>query len=110
MSREYPGATTRCLFCMPGVRRTVRPEEEARVTAGNGIEEGAAVRFRLEHRQTVVVWPDAACKQGVPVHQQVLRCDGCRHTGACTPHEFNRLASRDVLEHDAQLGVPVDDR
>ena len=47
--------TTRCFFCMSGVRRTVRSQEEAGVTARNCIQQGEAIRLRLQHGQTVVV-------------------------------------------------------
>src|SRR6202011_5943401 len=71
--REYPRASASRLLGMPGVRRTIRSQEEARVAARDSLEERAAIRLGLEHRQTIVMRPDSPGKQRVPIHQEVLR-------------------------------------
>ena len=91
---EDPGAAAGRLLGMPGVRRAVRAEEEARVAAGRGLEQRAAIRLGLQHRQAVVMRPDAAGKQRVAIHQQMLRRDRRRDSGA--RRRTNSTASRVV--------------
>jgi hypothetical protein len=58
------------------MRRAVGAQEEPRVARRGGFDQRQAVRLALEHRQAVVVRPDAAQEDGVAVVQQVVRRDG----------------------------------
>ena len=49
------------------MRRAVRAEEKARVAAGRRLDQRHAMRLALQHRQAVVVRPDAAAENRVAV-------------------------------------------
>ena len=60
--------------------------------------------FALQHRQAVMVRPQAAGKNGVAVEQQVMGRDRRRDVGAGRAHEVHAFARRDVFEHELQGG------
>src|SRR5882762_1527749 len=63
MRREDPGTSAGRLFRKARVRRAVRPEKEPLVAARDRFEQGAPVELGLQHRQAVVVRPQAAVEQ-----------------------------------------------
>ena len=69
LDRCVRGVATRGTTCaflgVARVRRRVGAEEEFRVAAGGGVDDGAAVFFALEDRQAIEVCPDTASKQGI---------------------------------------------
>ena len=65
-------------LALPRMRRAVGAEEELRVAGGGRLDQRLAVLLALEHRQAVVVRPDAAEEERVAVQEQVVRGDGGR--------------------------------
>ena len=81
------------------MRSRIGAEKEFRI-AGNGCSNQClAVRFALEHRQAVPVWPDAALEDGIAVVEQMMGGDGRCHGQPGILHKFCSVLRRDVL-HD----------
>ena len=107
--RENAGAAARRLLRVPRVRRAVGAEEEARIVARRRFDQRPAIVLALEHRQAVVVRPDAALEDRIAIQQQVLRRDRRADAAARALDELHGFARRDVLEHDAQAREALDD-
>ena len=56
-----------------GMGRTVRTQEESRVTAGSRFNQSQTMLFAFQNRQAIIVWPNTARKNRIAVHQQMLR-------------------------------------
>ena len=109
MRRENAGAAAGRFLGVLRVRRAVGAEEEARVVAGRRFEQRLAVVLALEHRQAVMMRPDAAFEHRIAIQQQVLRRDRRGDARARALHELRGRARRDVLEHDLQVRHAFDD-
>ena len=84
------------------VRRAVGAQEEL-LAAGRGrLHQGQAVAFLLQHRQAVVVRPQAAHEERVAVVEQVVCRDGGRGVVTRLGHVLRRVGRGDVLEHHLQ--------
>ena len=79
------------------------PRKNCALPRGRGRDQRAPVLLALEHRQAVVVRPDAAGEDRVAVVEQVVRGDRRRRAAAAPRRTYcARLARGDVLEHDLQ--------
>src|SRR6266705_206240 len=85
-----------------GMRRAVGAEEEFRIAAGRRAHERLAMLFALQHRQAVIVRPDAAREHRTAVVEQVMRGDRGGDPGTASQDEFHRFAGGDMLDHDPQ--------
>ena len=74
---------------------------------GRSFDDGLAMAFGLQNRQTVVVRTKASSQQRIAVEHQVLRCDRCRNIVASSADKLDRLPRRDVLQNYAQVGVAL---
>src|SRR6185437_2928778 len=72
---EHAGAAASRFLRAARVRRAVCAEKEAGIAAGDDLQKRAPVRFRLEHRQAIVMRADPAIEQRVAIHQQMLRSE-----------------------------------
>mmetsp|Transcript_16910 Transcript_16910/g.40159 ORF Transcript_16910/g.40159 Transcript_16910/m.40159 type:complete len:295 (+) Transcript_16910:853-1737(+) len=86
------------------MRRTVGAEEEFRQARAGGLQQRLPVFLALEHRQTVVVRPQAPGEQRIAVVEQVLGREGGGGEAVRLGHVLRRLLGGDVLEHDLELG------
>ena len=94
--REDAGAAAGALLRSRRMRRAVGAQKEARRAGGHGLEQRGPMRLLLEHRQAVVMRPDAADEQRIAIHQQVLRRDGGGDAVACADAR-TRTAARVVM-------------
>src|SRR5207245_149125 len=85
-----------------GMRRAVGAEEEFRIAARRRANQRLAVLLALQHRQTVIVRPDAAREHRAAVVEQVVRCDRGGNVRPPRQHELHSLAGGHVLDHDAK--------
>src|SRR5690606_4813741 len=96
------GAAAGGFLGVTGVGRRVGAQEELRIAAGGGIQQGFLVGVALEDRQAVEVRANAAHQHVVAVVQQVVRGDGGAHGGRCLAHELRGIGGGDVLEDHLQ--------
>ncbi len=85
-----------------GMRRAVGAEEEFRIAARRRAHERLAMLLALQHRQAVVVRPDAAREHRAAIVEQVVRGDRGGDPGTACQDEFHRFAGGRVLDHDPQ--------
>lgn len=104
MSGVAARAAARCFLCVLRMGRRVRTEEKLRITGSGSAEERLAMFFPLEHRQTVVVWTKASLENGIPVVEEVMRCDCRSDIGAGLFHELDGFTRGDVFQHDVEIG------
>ena len=93
--RVAAGAAAGVLLQVRGVRRAVGAEEEASAAGGRRLDQRPPVLLALEHRQAVVVRPDAAGEDRVAVVEQVMRGDGRGGVAPASAHVLR--ASRVVM-------------
>ena len=88
---------------MRWVRCTVRAQEESRVARGGCVEQSHSVCFALQHGQAVIVWANTACKNGIAVVQQMVRCEGGAHKAVGCHHIVGGVFGGDVFEHNFEF-------
>ena len=86
------------------MRRAVRTEKKPWVAAGRGLDQRQPVAFALEHRQAVVMRPDAARKDRIAVVQQMVGRDRGGSEFVRILNILRSLQRGDVFEHDLELG------
>src|SRR5690606_15580479 len=104
MRGEAAGTTAGRFLVVTRMRRAVGAEEELVALARRRGDQGFAMLFALEHRQAVVMRPDAALENGIAVVEQMMRGDGGADVRPAVAHERRGVAGGDVFEYDAQPG------
>ncbi len=96
------GMPAQRLLVRAGMRSAVGAEEEFRIATRRCAHQRLAVLLALQHRQTVIVRPDAAREHCAAVVKQVVRGDRGGDVRTPRQHELHRLAGGCVLDHDAK--------
>ncbi len=87
----------------------VGAEKELRIAGCSRQEERLAIRFSFEYRETVVMRLDSAPEDRVAILEEVVCRDGRGDSGPSLFNESNCLFGRDMLEHDFELRIAIDD-
>jgi len=89
------------------VRRAVGSQEELGIATGGRVDQSLAMFFPFEHRQAVHVRVDPAGKDGVAIVQQMMSRDCGRHIGPGRFDESSAIGGGQVLEHNLQVRMAV---
>jgi len=57
--------------------------------------------FPFQNRQTIMMWTNAARKQGIAIEQQVMNGDGSSDVFRGCTHKLNCIPGRNMLKNDA---------
>ena len=92
------------------VRRGVGAEEELRAARGRGASQSETMLLALGDRQAIEVRTDAALEDRIAVVAEMMRRDRAAHAVGMRLDEGHAFAGGDVLQHDLQARMALQQR
>src|SRR6185503_2427809 len=97
---EDARAAARRFLRVARVRRAVGAEEDILHSRRCGLPHSLPMLLPLCYRETVSMWPQPACKDRIPIDDEVLRRDGRSDPRSIALDEVSRVRGRDMLQNN----------